>query len=221
MNLLDHYLNTHVMVELAGKQKFTGLLVDYGLDVLVLYNGVVYRYIPLVQLHNIRPNPQIEQQIVLSGLNPMENQTENISLRNILSNAKGMFVEIYVSGNQTIHGYVTSMLTNYFVFYSPVYKTMFVALNHLKWLTPYNQSTTPYSLGKEHLPVHPAKLILPRTFEEQLKKLEGKLVIFDIGDHPHKIGLLQKVESNMVEIVTGEGEIISWNVQHLKAVYLP
>ncbi len=221
MNQLDQYLNNFVSIELSGKIKVFGMLVDYGLDILVINSGEHYRYIPLMQVQNMRISTNSQFQEISNDKMLIDSQTDKISFRNILNNAKGLFTEIFVSGNQSIHGYVTSILNNYFVFYSPVYKTMFIALHHLKWLTPYNRTSTPYTLGDEHLPVHPAKMVLPRTFEEHLKKLEGRIVVFDIGDNPHKIGLLQKIENNLLELVTGEGQRIMWNIQHLKAVYTP
>ncbi|WP_019122730.1 hypothetical protein [Brevibacillus massiliensis] len=219
----DQYLTKQVDVELSGKIKLTGILIDYGLDIVVLYNGRQYLYIPLGQIHHVREN--LEQDSILSvsaGDAPMaEEPFDNISYRKILSHARGKFIEIFVTGNQTLHGYVTSILTDYFVFYSPVYKTMFISLYHVKWLSPYTANAAPYTLGSQHLPVQPISLSLPRTFTENLKKLENNLVIFDIGDHPRKIGLLQKVENNMIELVTGEGEKNYWNEKHLKTVHLP
>lgn len=130
-------------------------------------------------------------------------------------------MEVYVIGNKSIHGYITNVLNDYFTFYSPVYKTMLISMNHLKWLTPYQKNITPYTLGNDALPVQPTPLPLQRSLEGQLKKMEGHLVIFDLGDHPMKIGLLKEVKNNIIHLVTASGESVYWKVIHLKTVHFP
>ena len=98
---------------------------------------------------------------------------------------------------------------------------MFISLNHLKWLTPYQTNITPYTLGNEVLPVKPTNIPLQRSLEEQLKKFEGQLVVFDLGDHPMKIGLLKQVQNNIIELVTADGKSIFWKIMHVKTIHLP
>ena len=126
-----------------------------------------------------------------------------------------------VEGNRTIHGYLTSIMNDYFVFYSPAHKVMYISMNHVKWLIPYIKNTTPYSLSNEKLPVKPTSLSLARTFTEQCKRLENNMVILDNGDHPEKIGLLQKVFDSKLALVNAEGEMVYWNCHHLKTLHLP
>lgn len=221
MSHLDGFLDKQVLLELIGRIKFTGILIDYGLDILVLYDGNQFVYIPLMQLQNIKINPQYDPKLTNPTERPMDVQEEKISYRNTLSNARGTYVKIFVTGNQILHGYVTSVLTNYFVFYSPAYRTMFISLQHLKWLIPYHANKTPYSLKTQHLPMNPSHISLPRTLEEQIKKLEGNMVVFDIADHPGKIGLLNKYEDNMIELITGDGDTVVWSVRHIKSIHLP
>ncbi|EZP75820.1 hypothetical protein H839_11114 [Parageobacillus genomosp. 1] len=221
MNNLHSLIGKQVELEVSGKVMLTGILVDVGLDIIVIYNGKEYLYIPHLHIHNIRVStkPQTELWNVTPELPFDENDT--ISYRKTLINAKGRFVQIYVTGNKSIHGYVTAILNDYFVFYSPVYKTMFISLNHLKWLTPYQTNITPYTLSNEVLPVKPTNIPLQRSLEEQLKKFEGQLVVFDLGDNPMKIGLLKQVQNNIIELVTASGESIFWKLMHVKTVHLP
>ncbi|GMB09616.1 hypothetical protein EDD69_10657 [Thermolongibacillus altinsuensis] len=222
MDKLKFLLGKPVKLEISGKSIIQGILVDYGIDIVVVYNGKEYLYIPYLHIHYIKfdVDPITELSNTVPEV-PLSNEDSAISYRKTLMNAKGHFTEIYVIGNKSIHGYVVNVLNDYFVFYSPVYKTMFVSLNHLKWLTPYQTNITPYTLGNELLPVKPTNLSLQRTLEEQLKKTEGRLVIFDLGDHPMKIGLLKQVQNNIVELVTANGESIYWKITHLKTVHLP
>lgn len=221
MNPFDYLQGKQVLLELSGQIKLSGILIDYGLDVIVLFNSRDFLYIPIQQIQNMKLNPNPDVNLIAPSQLPIENQTDRISLRKMLTNAKGMFLKMYVIGNQTIHGYVINILNDYFVFYSPVYKTMYISLHHLKWLMPYTQNVTPYSLNNQQLPFTPTNATLPRTFDEQLRRLEGKIVVFDIGDHPSKTGMLKQVANSMATIVLGEGEEISWNLQHLKTAHVP
>lgn len=219
---LENLIGQKVELEVSGKTIFQGILIDLGPDILVLFNGKNYFYIPLLHVHNIRPNTLIElENSEGSSVSPINDDQNAISYRKTLMNAKGRFVEILVTGDKAISGYVTSVLNDYFVFYSPVYKTMFVTLNHLKWLTPYQSNITPYTLDNKELPVKPVNITLQRSFEDQLKKMEGNLVVIDMGDHPFKIGLLKQVQDNIIELVIANGDIVFLKIPHIKSVHQP
>jgi hypothetical protein len=142
-----------------------------------------------------------------------------MSLRKVLTSAKGMFTEIYVTSNQPLHGYITSIMNNYFVFYSPVYKTMLISLNHLKWLIPYTYNQRPYSLTNEDFPLKPVPFSLARSFDIQLEKHIGELVIFNIGDNPNLIGKLQSVQDSFIELITARQEAVYLNLSHIKTIH--
>lgn len=224
MNLknLQNLIGEKVELEVSGGTIFQGILVDLGHDIIVLFNGNDYFYIPFLHVHNIRLNASIEMEMGENPtVSPINEDQSTISYRKTLMNAKGRFVEIFVTGNKSVHGYVTNVLNDYFVFYSPVYKTMFISLNHLKWLTPYQSNITPYTLGNEELPVKPVTITLQRSLEEQLKKMEGSLAVFDLGDHPLKIGLLKQVQDNIIQLVVASGESVYWKIPHIKSVHIP
>lgn len=222
MTMLQHFLGNHVEIEVSGAKWLSGLVVDLGPDILVILKDQQYKYVPLVHVHQIKQaDPPKKEQPAQPSQTPIDMQTETISCRKMLMNARGMFVEIFVTGNKSIHGYITSTMNNYFVFYSPVYKTLYISLDHLKWLMPYPNNNTPYSLSQSSLPVNPSALPLSRTFEEQCKKLVGSLVVFDLGDNPDKIGLLQNVEDHRLQLVNANGEQTFWNLRHLKTIHAP
>lgn len=215
-----------IEVELSGDKKYIGTLVDYGLDILVLKTIDNYMYLPLIHVHFIKP---ILNNSIYEFNNPSDSSNtsftnpilleESISYRKILNNAKGIFLEISVAGNQTIFGYITNILTNYFVFYSPVYKTLYIPLLHLKWLIPFSDNQSPYSI--KSFQVFSPDIPLTRTFEELIKKMEGKIVVFDLGFHPYKTGLLKKVENNIAQLVTGNELHIHCNLTHIKTIHCP
>lgn len=221
MSDVSTLLGEQVSVKLSGDVVFEGILTDLGQDILVLFNGIKYYYIPWMHIHMVYQNIELLEKIK----NPIEpsisQEMETISYRKILLNAKGIFSEIYVTGNITFHGYIMNVLSDYLVFYSPVFHTMYISLSHLKWITPYNHKVIPYNLNDESLVVHPSTTPLNRSLESQLKKEIGKLVIFDGGTDPMKIGLLNKVENNQLELSIASGQSVYLKLGHIKSVHLP
>jgi hypothetical protein len=218
---LRSYLGKFIDIEITGGRVHQALLIDIGPDIVVVYNGVNFLYIPFIHIHYIKQSIEDSIEMYTPPEVPIENGAEMISYRKVLNNAKGLFVEIYITGNQTIHGYFTSVMNDYFVFYSPVHHTTFISLNHLKYLIPYAPNSTPYSLSQNHFPFNPTNVPLARTFDQQLKKVEGKIVVLDLGETPNKIGLLREIKDGIIELVTAKGEIFYWNVNHIKTVNLP
>lgn len=218
LDLRDKYIE----VEISGGSFHRGILIDSGLDIVVIYDGRnnTFLYIPFVHIQQLKEI--LKQEDTLYDP-PSEKPitSDSISYRKILMNAKGLFVEVYVTGNKSIHGYLTSIMNDYFVFHSPAYKTMYISMNHVKWLIPYPTNKTPYSLENQNSPLKPVSATLARSFEEQLKKLENQLIILDGGYHEEKIGLLQKVQNNKMLLVSAKGEKVYRNVEHIKSIQLP
>lgn len=214
----------NIEVEISGGIIHKGTLLDSGLDIIVLYDykNHSYLYIPFIHVQSIKETDLTRGEYD-SYQPPTEKpiETDGISFRKVLTSAKGLFVQVYVTGNKSIHGYLTSIMNDYFVFYSPVYKTMFISMSHVKWLIPFPPDATPYSLSSESSPRTPISIPLARSYSEQLKKLEGQLVIIDGGDQSEKIGLLQKIRNNKILLITGNGVPVLRNLEHIKTIQLP
>jgi len=222
VNKLRTFVGKYVEMEISGRPiPIKGNLVDLGSDILVIHDGMQFLYIPLIHLQNIRLSRAKDAEIIVPPEVPFENQSETISYRKMLMNAKGMFAELYIAGNQSIHGYLTSIMNDFFVFYSPVFHTVLISLQHLKYLIPYHPNLTPYSLNQERFPVKPSNMTLARTFDLQLKKLEGEFIVLDLGENPNKIGLLKSVENSTLELVTANGGTVFLHLDHVKTVHLP
>ncbi|MFD3446175.1 hypothetical protein ACFDTO_16395 [Microbacteriaceae bacterium 4G12] len=231
MNYFLNHIGKPIIVKLSGEIDIYGTLLDKGSDILVLYNGKDYLYIPLLHIQRIifEPSDEITSQYNIFPLKKKDVSKEefpiqydsSISLRKTLQHAKGMFIEIAVSSNQTLHGYVTHIMNNYFVFYSPVYKTTFIPFQHLKWLIPYEVNQSPYCLTREELPLQPSTMPLARTFEEQLKRLIGKMIILDLGNAQEKIGKLEHVHDAFIELTIARNETVYLSLLHIKAVHCP
>lgn len=220
MNAIKAMIGQAVELKISGNIVLIGMLMDSGLDLTVIYDGVHYVYIPFGHIQNIRLAENVKELEFDYAYERAEIEDE-ISYRKILLESKGTFVQIFVAGNQSIHGYVTSVMTDYFVFYSPVYQTLFIPLFHLKWLIPYPENQTPYTLKKEELPVNPTSIKLARTFEEQIKRMEGNIVVFDLGSEPDKIGLLKSTHNHIVELITAEQNPVYCNIHHIKIANSP
>ena len=212
-----------IEVEISRDILLKGTLLDSGLDIIVMYDdkNQHFLYIPFVHVQKLKETILGEEDSSYQPPSERPIETDPISFRKALMIAKGLFVQVYVTGNKSIHGYLTSIMNDYFVFHSPVYKTMFIAMKHVKWLIPYPPNATPYSLNNENLPYQPVSTPLARSFDEQLKKFENQLVIIDGGENTEQIGLLQKVRNNKVILITAEREMVYRNVEHIKTIQLP
>lgn len=212
-----------IEVEISRDIFLKGTLLDSGLDIIVMYDNKNqhFLYIPIVHVQKLKETILDKEDPSYQPPSERPIETDLISFRKALMIAKGLFVQVYVTGNKSIHGYLTSIMNDYFVFHSPVYKTMFIAMKHVKWLIPYPPNATPYSLNNEDLPLMPVSTPLARSFDEQLKKFENQLVIIDGGENTEQIGLLQKVRNNRVILITAEREMVYRNIEHIKTIQLP
>jgi hypothetical protein len=218
---MDKYLNQPVSLHISGSRgHLKGTLIDIGNDILVLHNGTQFLYIPILHMQQLTKCPDDETDFGPPPNPPLEGTSE-LSYRKVLMSAKGMFSEVYITGNQSVHGYVTSIMNDFFVFYSPMYRSLYVSMKHLKILIPYDDQTTPYSLEQEKFPVNPMPASLSRTFDQQLKKFEGEFVVLDLGEHHGKIGLLKSVSGNLVELVTADGASTFIHLDHVKTIHKP
>ncbi|WP_404451125.1 DUF2642 domain-containing protein [Virgibacillus necropolis] len=216
MDILKKYLQQTIEVEISGKKTHYGILLEIGSDILVIYNGVDFLYIPNMHIQKVKQNT--EEEIAIDNAADIQ-ISDQLSLRKVLTNAKGLFSEIFVTGTQSIHGYVTSILNDYFVFYSPVYKTMFIPFRHLKWLIPYHDHQTPYSLEKEMLPVNPSTISVSRTLDVQLEKLIGQIIVIDLAPTTDKIGQLKTIQGKYLELATARQDTVYVNLHHIKTIH--
>ena len=114
-----------VQIEVSGKKLINGTVIDLGSDMIVLFNGKDFVYIPLNHIQSFKVDfdneNEIEDPKEFPSITTEENK-ENLSFGEVLTQAKGKYVEIYVTGGQPLHGYITSIMNNYFVFQSPFIK---------------------------------------------------------------------------------------------------
>ncbi|WP_156291660.1 DUF2642 domain-containing protein [Oceanobacillus salinisoli] len=212
----NHYLNKQIEVKTSDDKYHTGILVDEGTDVIVLFNGEDLIYISNRHLH------QVKQYLGEKNMSLDKNDIpiiNHLSLRKTLNSLKGDYTAISVGNTETVHGYVTNVMTDYFVYYSPVYKTMFIPFRQLKWLIPYKSEETPYALEKEKLRIKPSHITLARTFDVQLEKLKGHIILLDFGLYADRIGQLKEVTDNFMELKAARGDSVYIHLSHIKSVH--
>jgi len=211
-----------VQIEVSGKKVINGTLIDLGSDVIVLFNGKDFVYIPLNHIQNFKVDYDNENEIVdpigFPSITTGKNKG-NLTFVEVLTQAKGKYIEIYVTGGQPLHGYITGIMNNYFVFQSPVYKTMYISLNHLKWLIPFAQNVGPYGLDNYNAALQPNIDSLASIFEIQVEKFKNEIVIFNTGGSKSFIGKVNKIEDQIVEILTAKANFIYLNLDHIKTVH--
>ena len=214
------FIGEVIRVELIGKKGISGYLMNVGNEVLILFDGEDYIYLLTSHIKKIEVLSKDSVDFSEPTESSLVEEDDEMALRKILTSARGSFLEIYITGNQPIHGYITSIMNDYFAFYSPVYKTMLIPLQHLKWVIPYSTHSSPYKLSKERLPVNPSPMSLARSFEVQLVKFTQQLVVFNLGVGEGNIGKIERVEDNIIEIVTAKGESNFVNIGHIQTVHL-
>lgn len=221
--ILQGLIQENLQIEIFGKKMIHGTLIDVGSNIIVVFNGTDYIYVPIYHIQNFQIDDNNEYSLTLgneqTGLILEESKKENLTIRKVLTQAKGMFVEIYVTSGSPLHGYITSIMNNYFVFHSPIYKNMYITLKHLKWLIPYSTNERPYQLPDYYFSVQTKDVSLARTFEVQVEKFIGKMVIFDIGDKEYHIGKINNIEEQIVEIQPARGKPIYLNLHHIKTLH--
>jgi len=196
-----------------------GKLIDMGPDIAVIRGSSQFYYVPLIHIQQLRTSLYEEE--VSDDELPFDPETEPISYRKMLMSAKGMFSELYITGNHSIHGYVMSVMNDYFVFYSPVYHSIIISLDHLKYLSPYHPNVTPYLLSPEQFPLKPSSVSLTRTFDQQLRKLVGEFVILDLGESPNRIGVLRGLDGQLLELTNAAGQSVFIHYNHIKTIHFP
>jgi len=220
MESIRSLLGKIIELKISGyKIPIIGELIDVGSDILVLYSENKYIYTPVHHLQHMKVMEEAEDSSQANKEPVLDHA--HISFRKMLMNARGIFTEIHLGGASSIHGYVTSIMNDYFLFYSPVHHTVYIPLHHVKYLSPYPPNMTPYDLSDSHFPVQPGTPALSRNLEQQLEKFQNGLVVFDLGESPLKAGLLKKVDSHIIELIEAGGQTVLLHTDHIKSIHLP
>lgn len=209
-----------VKIEVSGKKWISGTVIDLGSDIIVLFNGVDFMYIPLEHIQKLEIDRHNEEDIQGPLEDPTihaEGKNDELSIKETLTQAKGRNVEVYVTDNQSLYGQITEIKDDYFVFYSPIYKTMYIPIKHLKWLIPYAQNESLY--GAESV-TNTSSEVFESTFKNQIAKFTNKIVVLNIGGIKSHIGKINNIDEQIMEIQKARTGTILLNIEHLKTLHL-
>lgn len=219
MKLIKEYMGEPVQLELAGKKEIAGVLIDFGSDVLVLFKQNDFYYVSTFHIREIRPLSKEE-----AGFIPSSDVTltrpfdEKLSLKEVLhAAAKGHFVEVSMTGTQSVCGHVTNVLEDYVVMFSPLHETIFIPIRHIKWLVPYSADARPYGFKPASVPASASKMTAS-LFKDQLGTLKGSFITCNIYGNENISGQLVQEEKGFLQLLTVREKLIHLNIQHLKTV---
>lgn len=219
--IIQSLIKEIIQIEISGKKLIKGTVIDLGSDIIVLFNGADYVYIPFNHIQSLNVIQINEFDIIdpteLPGITTGESHGD-LSLQNTLNLATGKNVEIYITNDQLLHGCITQIKDDYFEFYSPICKTMYISINHLKWLIPYSQNVSPYGLDDNYSRQLNQDTIAS-TFEAQVGKFKDKMVVLNIGGNRSHIGKIKNVEEQIVELQRARTAPIYLNIDHIKTLH--
>jgi len=220
MESVRSLLGKKVELKISGcKIPFIGELVDLGSDIIVIFSENRYVYTPVHHLQHLKLSTDSEDSSP-ADREPLVDHT-HISYRKMLMNSRGIFTEIDLGGPNPLHGYVTSIMNDYFIFFSPLYHSVYIPLHHVKYICPLPPNMTPSYLNQHLFQLQQPALPLSRTLDQQLEKFQNELVIFDLGESPLKAGMLKKVDNRIIELVEAGGNTILLHCDHIKSIHLP
>ena len=99
-------IGKNIEVEMSRDIFLKGTLLDSGLDIIVMYDArdQHFLYIPIVHVQMLKETILDKEDPSYQPPSERPIETDLISFRKALMIAKGLFVQVYVTGNKSIHG---------------------------------------------------------------------------------------------------------------------
>lgn len=211
----------YVTVSLIGDQLFKGIIFDSGSDIIVLFNGENFVYIPVSHIEYIvadTPDTEFAEPSD-SPIIPLEDNKRNLTFESILKEAKGINQEICIINKKYLYGTVLEVMDDYLVFFSPVYKKIYIPIKHIKWLIPYTPNERPYGLSEAESSWKQAEEGFAVNFEKQLAVLLNKLIVLNMGEKTHHIGKVKSITGKMLELKTAKEKRTYVNIEHIQTIH--
>lgn len=208
-------------VELSGKKLITGTVIEASDEIVVLFTGRDYMYISVSHIQSYKINDSKDNDISDPQMPPSifpEEAVNELSLKYVIEQAKHIFVEINVTGSQTLHGIITHSMDDYVVFQSPVLGNVFITIPHIKWLIPIPENEQLYGLDNHEMALQKSGETFEKCFSDQLVRLTNKIIVLDMGKNQQQIGRLDKVDDQIIEIKNARNRTTFFNIRHIKMV---
>ena len=211
----------YVTVSLVGDNLFKGIIFDSGRDIIVLFNGEDFIYIPVSHIEYIVASTPDTEFVAPSNIPSIlsNNLQKDLTFDSILKEAKGIYQKICIINKKYLHGTILDVLDDYIVFYSPIYKKIYIAKKHVKWLIPYSLNKRPYDLSESELNWQQIEKGFKENFTEQLVELLNKLVVLNLGDKIHHTGKIQSLSNQMLELKTVNEKSMYINIEHIQTIH--
>lgn len=209
-------------IEVSGGKFLKGSIIEMSNDIVVLFDGEDYLYIPFNHVQNLAlaknyyniMNKPSEPSILNTDTDKKE-----LTLPNILTQAQGIYTEIYVTGKTSVHGYISNIMNDYILVQSPIYSAIYIASAHIKWLIPYYTNQKPYGLTEQVFTIKPYNEPLSSTFATQIEKLKNKLVVINLGEKENYIGKINNIKGPIIEIQTARTNQSYLNLNHIQTIH--
>ncbi|WP_100330016.1 hypothetical protein [Bacillus xiapuensis] len=218
---LEEYVGEFILVELTGETELAGLFFELGEDVMVLYKETEFFYIPFFHVKNIKrftASGAASPSFKLKTAAPFPKQ---LCLEEILETAKGLFVEITVSNGHVFHGCITVVMNDYIVFFSPVFQTILIPIQHIIQLLPYPHTARPYGFKNSSSLTASTDKTFAVTFDGQLNNMTGSFLTCNIGSKDAISGKLLDKEKHCISLLTSRETEIHLNIQHIQSLMCP
>lgn len=214
MQTLKTYLGKEVIVELSGERKRSGMLIDCGPDVLVIYEDTKYLYIPAAHIQHMEVSSKKNSEYAQPP-HKKARSDDSLSFAKIVQEAQGLLTELCLAERQSVYGHIAHVRDDYIVFHSPVHQTLLIPIFHIKWLSPYEGGLL--SCGEPGLAAADTSAdSYAVSFEDQIRSYEGKVVMLDFGLKSNRLGTLEKVENHTLAFVTPDQKWQYFHISHVK-----
>lgn len=211
----------YVTVSLIGDQLFKGTIFDSGSDIIVLFNGENFIYIPVSHIEYIvadTPDTEFAEPSD-SPIIPLIDNKKNLTFESIPKEAKGINQEICIIGKKYLYGTILEVMEDYLVFDSPIYKEIYIPIKHIKWLIPYTSNERPYGLTETEFSWKQAKKEFEANFQQQPAVLLNKLIVLNMGEKTHHIGKVKSINGKMLELITAKEKRTYVNIEHIQTIH--
>lgn len=223
-NLIHDIDKVIVKLGITGKNILGGIIIDSSSELVVLFNGKEYFYIPYRHIHEIKIDYLNEDGLKISSIDTQHKlfsgTNEEMTFEKVLTKSIGTYLEIHVLNNQPFHGYISNILKDYIVFQSPIYNKMYVPIKHIKMIVPYHNQQKPYQLPDETFAIRVHDETFQDIFEEEIRGLKNKLIVLNAGEKNNFTGVITEIKGTMIEFQTAK-DLLYYNLQHIKTIHFP
>ncbi|WP_042163962.1 hypothetical protein [Paenibacillus gorillae] len=215
MSLFKKFIGCEVMVELIGCGSHSGMLVDAGVDAVVLKQEHRYKYIAAAHIQSLESAGSSDTEKKLPDYSGGY-AASRLSLIELLRQARSLPSLIKLDRHQFLYGTVTAVYEDYFEYEAVGNGKLIVPTCHLKWISLLADDQHWFPAANPESQPTADQEQSPPTYSGRLLASQGFPVILDRGLAPHKYGILLQSEFPFLELKSADGKTIHYNAEHIK-----